>query len=186
MSLDSFTFNNEDWLYSPVVTTGDYDTQHQILLDNQVHNTKAGYSIFTPLILSQNTAILVNRGWTAIKGSRESLPNLTLLDTNSIRVNGVLSPLPAKGLVLSDNANSYNQWPTVLQYLDTDEIDKHLGYRLLPAVLTITDSAKTEYQILPLKVNMRSAKHTAYAFQWFALSFALITIYIIVNIKRTN
>ena len=53
-------------------------------------------------------------------------------------------------------------------------------------VLVLNKVDQTPLEILPIKVNMRSEKHTAYAFQWFALSFALLIIYIVVNSKKQN
>ena len=185
--LDSAPNNQDDWLYLPVTTAGTFDTEHQFFLDNQVNNMTAGYSVFTPLKLSDNHAILVNRGWLAQGNDRNRLPDITINQYDAaINYSGLLANPPSAGLVLSSDANSYKQWPAVLQYIDITEIQKHLDYELKPMVLVLNKVEQTPFEILPIKVNMRSEKHTAYAFQWFALSFALLIIYIIVNSKKQN
>src|SRR6266550_4791933 len=53
------------WRYRQVVVTGIYDAGRQILLDNKVHDGRAGYQVVTPLMLADGRAVLVNRGWVA-------------------------------------------------------------------------------------------------------------------------
>jgi len=177
--------DESDWLYHPVYTSGTFDTEHTIYFDNQVNNMVAGYSIFTPLKLSDDLGILVNRGWVAQGKSRSKLPPVEIADVLQLKqISGLLANPPSKGMVLSSMANNYQTWPVVLQYIDTQEIEKQLNYKLMPMVLIINHNQHTELDIMPIKINMRSEKHTAYAFQWFALSLALLIIYIVVNTQR--
>jgi len=185
ISLDSIASEEENWLYQPVFASGEYDLKHQMYLDNQVNNMIAGYSVFTPLKLSENKAILVNRGWLPVGGSRSNLPDISVT-SESLRIDGLVAHAPSKTLVLSDNVNSYSQWPVVLQYVDIEEIEKQLNYKLMPMIIIMDQTAQTNLQPLPIKINMRSEKHTAYAFQWFGLSLTLFIIYIVVNTKNTN
>ncbi|MCW9048229.1 MAG: SURF1 family protein [Gammaproteobacteria bacterium] len=185
ISLDSIEKQEENWLYQPVFVSGKFDLQHQIYLDNQVNNMLAGYSVFTPLKISDDLAILVNRGWLPVGNSRANLPDISVT-SEMLRIDGLLSHAPSKTLLLSDNVNSYLQWPAVLQYVDIIEIEKQLEYKLLPMIIIMDQSTQTKLQPLPVKINMRSEKHTAYAFQWFGLSLTLLIIYIVVNTKNTN
>jgi surfeit locus 1 family protein len=185
IALNSIAKDEDNWLYQPVYVSGQYDSQHQIFLDNQVHEMVAGYSIFTPLMISDTQAILVNRGWLPLGASRKVLPDISL-DNKKIQINGLTTRPPSKGLVLSSNANIYSNWPVVLQYIDIDEIQKQLKYTLLPMVILMNKEDQTRLTTLPVKINMRSEKHTAYAFQWFGLSLALFIIYIVVNLKNTK
>jgi len=186
ISLSSIGQREIDWLYQPVFTAGRYDAEHQVYLDNQVHNMVVGYSVFTPLKLTNDLAILVNRGWVPQGKTREQLPEINMSTVLIQNLSGLLASPPSKGLVLSSMANNYASWPVVLQYVDTNELEAQLGYKLMPMVMIINDTKHTSFDIMPIKVNMRSEKHTAYAFQWFALSLALFIIYIVVNSKRKN
>lgn len=178
--------HEDDWLYHPVTTTGEFDTLHQIYYDNQVHNMVAGYNVFTPLKITETTGILINRGWLPVGRSRTKLPDIDLKTSGVINITGLLSLPPSKGVILSNTPNGYLQWPVVLQYIDIIEIQKILGYKLLPMVIILNDSKQTALEVMPIKINMRSEKHTAYAFQWFALSLTLLIIYIVVNTKKLN
>lgn len=178
--------HEDDWLYHPVFASGEFDTQHQIYYDNQVYNMVAGYNVFTPLKITETTGILINRGWLPVGRSRTKLPDIDLKTSGVINITGLLSLPPSKGIILSNTPNGYLQWPVVLQYIDIIEIQKMLGYKLLPMVIILNDSKQTALEIVPIKINMRSEKHTAYAFQWFALSLTLLIIYIVVNTKKLN
>ena len=185
IALNSISKEEENWLYQPVFVSGKYDTQHQIYLDNQVHNMVAGYNVFTPFMISTDEAILVNRGWLPLGKSRAELPDISL-GTQQLRIDGLTAHAPSKGLVLSSNANMYEKWPTVLQYIDLKEIEKKLNYKLMPMIIIMNRAEQTILKPLPVKINMRSEKHTGYAFQWYGLSLALFIIYIVVNIKNTE
>ncbi len=183
IALSDTAENEDDWLYQPVYVSGEFDDQHQLLLDNQVSNMQAGYSVFTPLKLSGDLAILVNRGWLPVGASRSELPDVAVSALMQ-KINGLMAKPPSKGLVLSGYANSYEKWPVVLQYIDVAEIQKQLKYKLMPMVIIMNVAEQTALKPLPVKINMRSEKHTGYAFQWFGLSLALFIIYIVVNTKK--
>jgi len=185
IALSSIAKNEDDWLYQPVFVSGEFDDSHQLLLDNQVNNRVAGYSVFTPLKLTNDLGILVNRGWLPVGASRSELPDISL-NLQQQKINGLLSKQPSKTLQLSDNANNYTNWPSVLQYVDIGEIEKQLNYKLMPMVIIMNVPEQTVLKPLPIKINMRSEKHTGYAFQWFGLSLALFIIYIVVNTKNTK
>jgi surfeit locus 1 family protein len=61
---------------------------------------------------------------------------------------------------------------------------KMLGYELMPMVLRLDKDAEHGfYREIPA-LNLDSAKNTGYAFQWYAMSLALLVIYIAVNTKK--
>jgi len=185
IALSAIAKKEDDWLYQPVFANGEFDNEHQVLLDNQVNNMVAGYSIFTPLKLSNDLGILVNRGWLPIGKRRSELPDISIMLEKQI-INGLTAKPPSKGLVLSSNANNFTTWPAVLQYIDVQEIEKKLNYKLMPMIIIMNHAEQTPFEPLAVKINMRSEKHTGYAFQWFGLSLTLFIIYIVVNTKNTK
>src|SRR5688572_20067771 len=48
--------------YRRVEVIGSYDFDHQVVLRNQYYENQSGYFLLTPLILSDGTGILVERG----------------------------------------------------------------------------------------------------------------------------
>ncbi len=171
-------------LYSPVLASGQLDHRYTILLDNQVYNTQAGYSIYTPMLLENGSAVLVNRGWVSHNGNRSVLPDLSLSQAELNTTQAHITKFPSRGLVLSDNANDYTHWPAIVQYMDINEIQNHLPYTLTENSLTLDNAQSDHIKVIPVSMNMNSDKHTAYAVQWFALTTALLIIYITVNLKK--
>ncbi|HAE58084.1 MAG TPA: SURF1 family protein, partial [Anaerolineae bacterium] len=55
--------------YRAATVTGVYDYEHQIALRNRYHDNVYGYHLLTPLILSDGSAILVERGWIPASGN---------------------------------------------------------------------------------------------------------------------
>jgi len=72
----------------------------------------------------------------------------------------------------------------VLKYVDLPELNKLLGYELYDMVLWLDQDEAGGFDYdLPV-LNLNSAKNSGYAFQWFAMSAALLIIYLVVNTKR--
>jgi len=172
-------------MFLPVSTSGRFDSAHQLLLDNQVVDHKPGYDVYTPLLRDHGPAILVRRGWIPLGHTRQDIPDLTL-ETHNIRINGLLAKSPSHGLILSDNANQYQHWPALIQFVDLRQIEKTLGYPLYPMILVLDGKNTAALHYKPITLSMGSDKHRAYAFQWFGLATALVIIYLVVNTKRGN
>lgn len=185
-ALDELTGSVDDRRYMPTGFVARYDAGHTFFLDNRIYNGRVGYHVFTPAKLGDDKAVLVARGFVDIGESREQLPEL---DTPSydLRFEGLLDVEPSRGLVLTDDVQQLDGWPVVLQYLDLDEASDMLGYELYDMVLWLHDEPEGKNGVLTYDLpvlNLNSAKNNGYAFQWFAMSIALIGIYVFVNIKR--
>ncbi|NBQ85330.1 MAG: SURF1 family protein, partial [Methylophilaceae bacterium] len=69
--------NLEDLRYKNILVRGEYLTQYQIFLDNQVEGEEAGYHVITPLQLRErHKVILVDRGWIPALANHSDLPNV--------------------------------------------------------------------------------------------------------------
>jgi surfeit locus 1 family protein len=55
--------------YRTISVTGKYDPANQVVLRNQFHDNQPGYFLLTPLVLSDGTGILVERGWIPAEGN---------------------------------------------------------------------------------------------------------------------
>ncbi|MGD2054963.1 MAG: SURF1 family protein [Gammaproteobacteria bacterium] len=185
VTLQELPHDSEDRVFMPVIIEGKYDSQHHFLLDNRIINGLAGYDVYTPFIMSDGTAILVNRGWLKQGRTRQDLPQFET-PSYDLRFKGLLDKPPAKGVILADNVHDNHGWPMVLQYIDTSEIEQVLGYQLLPMIVWLDAEAEHGFHREIPALKLDSAKNTGYAFQWFAMSAALFIIYIAVNVKRTK
>ncbi|HET9729935.1 MAG TPA: SURF1 family protein [Acidimicrobiia bacterium] len=62
------------WRFRQVRVTGTFDAARQILVDNVIHDGRAGFDVVTPLGLDDGRSVLVDRGWFPLGESREHLP----------------------------------------------------------------------------------------------------------------
>lgn len=185
VSLRELPHDEDDRIFIPVRIRGRFDTEHQFLYDNRIVNAQAGYHVYSILHTDTGSTILVNRGWVPQGRTRDDLPELTLPST-VVEFTGLMDKMPSKGVILSGNIHSSESWPMVLQYVDANELGDVLGYPLMSTVVWMDAGSDYTFQHeLPVLV-LDSAKNRGYAFQWFAMSFALLTIYIVVNTRKTG
>ncbi|MCB1777482.1 MAG: SURF1 family protein [Candidatus Competibacteraceae bacterium] len=171
--------------YRRVIVTGRYDNARQLLLDNQLRDGQPGYQVFTPFKRADGEAILVNRGWTPLGESRQVLPDITV--TNElVTVNGRIAQPANPGIRLGEPGGADRNWPRVIQYVDYQPLSAILGYPLKPAVILLDPEADQGYwrDWQPTFGGFGPERHQGYAVQWFALSAALVILYIAAGIRR--
>jgi surfeit locus 1 family protein len=174
-------------LFKNVQAIGHYDGNHQYLLDNQVHKGRAGYFVLTPFQLKDsNKAVLVNRGWIAQGKSRADLPNISV-DNEEITVAGRINRFPRVGLKLADAEYPSNNWPAVVQVIDSKVLENGLGYHLFGFQVELDKQSANgftrEWQSL---TTMTPEKHLAYAVQWFLLAITLTVLFVKYGTNKDN
>ncbi|MDH3527711.1 MAG: SURF1 family protein [Gammaproteobacteria bacterium] len=183
-----------DWLasgdlmpYRRVTARGRYDLDHQLLLDNSIHQGRAGYHVLTPLVLADTSeAVLVNRGWVPVGVSRAQLPALPGPE-DMVDVQALVTYPPEKRLRLDSVEEPHAGWPGVVQLIEPGPLEQRLGYRLLPVVLLLdADAAHGFAREWRPVYGTTPDKHRAYALQWFTLATVLALIYIGVNTRRVS
>ena len=185
VSMQELPHETDDQVFMPVMVSGRFDARHHFYFDNRIVNGFAGYDIFTPLLMDDGRAILVNRGWLKQGRTRQELPEFET-ESATVRFKALIDRPPSKDFLLADNVHAELAWPMVLQYVDTTEINSMLGYEVMPMVLRLDkDAAHGFYREIPV-LKLDSAKNTGYGFQWYAMSLALLVIYIAVNTKKTG
>ena len=77
-------------------------------------------------------------------------------------------------------------WPWRIQAIKVPELEKALGYPLLPVVLLLNEDQRDGFvrQWHPLKFGPE--KNLGYAVQWFGLTLALLIIYLVVNTRKVK
>ncbi len=183
-----------DWLagadrpqYHRVTARGRYDLDHQLLLDNSIHQGRAGYHVLTPLIrIDGGETVLVNRGWVPVGASRAQLPALPGPE-DVVSVPALVTNPPEKRLRLDSVEEAHAGWPRVVQLIETELMEQQLGYALLPVVLLLDADATHGFARDWRPVyGTTPDKHRAYALQWFTLALLLALIYIGVNTRRVS
>jgi surfeit locus 1 family protein len=173
----------DDSLFLPVDVSGTFDTRHQFLYDNRIINGRVGYHVYTPLRLETGGSVLINRGWVPQGKTRQNLPEIPA-SLKTVKFTGLMDRVPSKGFILSENLHDEISWPMVLQYVDTKELERTLGYPLMSMVIWMDKDSEDVFQHELPVLLLDSSKNKGYTFQWFAMALALLIIYIVMNTKK--
>lgn len=178
--------------YQQVSISGQYDSTHQILLDNMPsHQGQPGYRVLTPLHVNGGHIVLVDRGWIPWGAKREPLTSL-LVNEAPRTVVGLLDELPAPGHRAGEAgikpANNPDSWPQTLNFPRHEELQP-LYSQVLATRIVLLDAAQPdgyERQWQVLNEGFTPERHVAYAVQWFGFAVTLLIIFVVVNLKRID
>jgi len=176
----------EAWRYRRIRVIGQYDTDHQILLDNQMHGDVAGYHVITPLKSAQSDAyVLVDRGWVSM-GDRSQLPQI-ITPAGTVEAVGFAWVPSRKFYELQAPPAVGGQWQLLWQNMDMERYAKAAPFRVLPFVVQLdADSGAGGYVREWTRPAERIEMHVGYAYQWFGFAAALVLIYLVVNLKKAE
>ena len=172
--------------YRLAQVSGNYNLSKQIFIDNKIYQGRTGVHVMTPFKLKDSEySILVNRGWQPMVIDRSSLPKIQT-PTESLMLKGKLKVSTKKPFTVGSEFQSNQGWPALMQWINISEIEKKSGLKLLPYIFLLDEKEQSGYVRNWKPVVMQPEKSTSYAVQWFALSLALVIIYIVVNLKESK
>jgi surfeit locus 1 family protein len=173
-----------DWealRYRTVVAEGEYLAAAQILIDNKVHEGRAGYHVVTPLKLRDGRTVLVDRGWIAPGATRAQLPAAPPPEgfvsvTGRVAVPGTSPP------TLGDNVASGAVW----QHLDPARFAQATRTAVLPVVIeaTAASSAPSNPVANWPAPDFGIEKHRVYMVQWYAFAALALVLWVALNLRR--
>ncbi len=165
---------------------GQYDTTHQLLLDNRVLGGRPGYHVVTPLrIAGGETRLLVNRGWIPWGADRSKAPAFAT-PSAQVEVSGELYIPTAGGFRLGEDPPLASGRLTLWQRLDVERFAEQVPYPVQPVVMKLSPTADAGGFVrewAPPRDGWID-RHRGYAFQWFALAAALLVVFVVVNLRR--
>lgn len=167
-----------------VVARGYYETAHQILIDNRVHQGRVGYHVITPLRFeNSDVRLLVNRGWIAIGESRDRLPAIDV-PAGLQRITGVATVPAEKYFTLAEPEPG---WQRVWQNMDMARYTAAVPFPVQPVVVLLDPEVTAGgYTRDWSRLDAGISVHQGYAFQWFMLAAALSSIYLFLSLRRTD
>lgn len=170
----------EDIQLRKVEVRGEFEPKFTVFVDNRLYQHQPGYHVATPLrIAGSQRYVLVNRGWVAA-GRDRSLPVVETPAGEQV-VKGTAVTYSEKFMELSTKVAEGNVW----QNLVFERYRQATGLDLQPFVIqqdsAVDDGLKREWKRPDLGRNT----HLAYAFQWYALSFAIFIYYLVTHVKRS-
>lgn len=165
--------------YIPAYSTGEFDPQQQILLENQSLDGQPGYHLVTPLrFKAAEGGILVDRGWIpfedGIEGDLEQFEVIGDVEINGILIPSVDQP---NWSFIADPVPEPGEAPLkTWRFLTINLIQRQVDYPLAGLILVATEPPEDGSK-LPQpdpRIELDEGPHLGYAIQWFA--FASIAI----------
>jgi cytochrome oxidase assembly protein ShyY1 len=172
--------------FERVRISGEFDAQHQFLLDNVSHDGAPGYDVLTALRLVDGSHLLVDRGWVPFTGYRDRLPAVTLDAASAPTVvTGRLSVLPVAGLAAGRVAPPLDgPWPRVASFPQTEQLAAAYGAPLQPVLLLLDADSGPGYVRDWRPPGMSPERHFSYAIQWWSFAVLAIAMFIGLNLKK--
>lgn len=170
--------------FRPVRVTGSWDVAHTLLLDNIVHQGKAGYHVITPLRLAQTGQyLLVNRGWVAVGADRQQLPAITT-PTGEIELTGTLEMPRSKPMFLFGDVAADVEGNQRWLYLDVARFGQQLGVTLPPYILQQTNASAEGLRRDWPAYTSKAGMHIGYSIQWAAFALIALAAYFYLNTHK--
>jgi surfeit locus 1 family protein len=169
--------------YQRLKVRGEFDLQHQVLLDNIILNSRYGYYVVTPLSVGDNIPVLlVNRGWKEKTGDAVDQTSLAV-DTAVLQVRGRAGSLPKAGYKMGDAFSPGSPWPKHAVYPTIEDIAAQLGRDVQPFVLLMEPGDELGFVRHWIPEEMGPGRHFAYALQWLAMG-AVLAVLLIWHFRR--
>lgn len=171
--------DGNDFLLRRVQFRGRFEPRFAVFVDNRIHGGRPGFHVAMPVRISgSDRYVLVNRGWVAAGGDRKAPEVQT--PAGEVNIEGVAVPFSERYLELSTKVAEGNIWQNLVQ----ERYRQATGLDIVPFVVQQTgahdDGLVRDWPRPDLKRNT----HLAYAFQWYALSFAIFVYYLFTHVKR--
>lgn len=162
--------------------TGTYLARNQLLQDGQSHEHRPGYRVWTPLVLPNGSALLVDRGW--IPADRSGFDGSA--PPGVVTVTGFWRSLPEPGIRLHGTVNCPfgAEFPLVVLYPTAADVECLLKRPFLGGLLLLDSEAPGGFVREWDNFGFPPQRHYGYAVQWLALAAAAIVIFIVVNRRR--
>lgn len=164
-----------DLQFRHIQATGKFDYAHQILLKNDTRGEVPGASVITPLILDDQHAILVARGWVPFDQSApDKLAQLNeAIDTPVIGLIKESQTLADGAVETATLDTPQTEWWRV----DIGAIQQQMPYQLLPAFIAMLPEPGRKIDALPMRTEepapFDELEHSSYAYQWFTFGVIL-------------
>jgi cytochrome oxidase assembly protein ShyY1 len=154
-----------------VSVTGHYDPAHEILARVRSLNGTVGFEVLTPLVLADNTAVLVDRGWLPAPDAVTAAPVVPAAPAGDVTVVGRVHAPESDG----ETPLPFDGKPAVRR-IDPAKLTSAVPYPLYGGYLTLqTQTPAADPAFTPIPPDYQDAEMNAgYVAQWSA--FAVLTL----------
>jgi len=179
--IDGALLAADEVMLRKVEVRGEFDPKYTVFVDNRLLQHQPGYHVATPLrIAGSQRYVLVNRGWVPANPDR-SMPVIKTPEGEQL-VKGTAVAYSDRYIELSTKVAEGNVWQNLVleRYHQATRLD--LQPFLIQHDSAVDDGIRREWSRPDLGRNT----HLAYAFQWYALSLAMLIYYLVTHVKRRS
>lgn len=173
--------NWEKLKFRPSIIQGQWLHNKQFLQDNVTHKGISGYEVLSPLLLSDGSVIMVNRGWIAkiqFQQKNISLPKKT------VELIGNWAP-PLRRFTLGKDSWS-TSYPIVIQVSEPKRLSQQLQATVHPYQFRLLEDQAHTFKNIWTPVFGNPDKNRAYALQWFLFGVILCFLFWKLNYKKID
>ena len=172
-----------DPAYRRVQLRGTFDADHSYLLDNSTREGKVGVELIQPFHDQLSGLwLMVNRGWLPWPDRRTPPSFDTPAEASSL--DAWVYVAPGVTFQLHPDAQT-GGWPKLVTVIDPPKIWRDTGRNGFAHELRL-ESGPAAYRLDWPLVAMGPEKHLGYAVQWFAMSTALLGLYLYLGWSHTT
>lgn len=153
-----------------VEVTGTYRVEDQVTVANRSYEGAPGFWVLTPLVTSDGTAVVVNRGWVPMSvGDGERISEAAPPD-GQVTVVGSLMESQRRGS--TGPVDPEEGRLTRLARADIGRLAAQVDYPVLPAYVTLSGQSPDQGSVpVPVEpVELGEGPHLGYTFQWFTFA----------------
>ncbi|KAA9147849.1 SURF1 family protein [Microbacterium lushaniae] len=173
---------SDEW--TPVVLTGEYLADEQVLVRNRPHGGTAAFEVLVPFLLDDGRALLVDRGWVA-PGENQPDPDVVPAPPSG-QATVTVRLRPGEPLPTSGRTAPEGQVPTIHLPLLADMVTGHQLETGAYGMLVSEDPAPATVPGTIASPSEDPGPHLSYAVQWilFAIMGFAFILYILVTERR--
>jgi surfeit locus 1 family protein len=172
--------------YRELILKGQFDREHQFLVDNQLEGQAAGYHVLVPFRLEgSDRSVLINRGWVALGSDRTQRPDVGGLPEGRIEIRGRADYLHRVGFKLKGAEIPTEGWPAIVQVPEPIPLSTRLGYPVEGFQVLLGPAEPGGYVRQFRPVRLDAGKNRGYALQWFLFAVATFSLFIRSSLRKS-
>lgn len=153
--------------FRQVEVVGRYDTDHEVLVRSRSLDGRPGQHVVTPLVVGEEMAVLVNRGFVPFVDPEAPLPAVAEPPDGEVRVEGLVRASERRGSFGPRDAGTGRL--THVSRVDVPRIQEQVPYDLFPVFVQLSgqDPAVETIPVALPPPELGEGPHLSYAVQWF-------------------
>lgn len=155
------------------------------LLDNQHHRHQFGYHVLTPFVLADDAVVMIDRGWIPGDVTRRVFPDIQI-PSGFMKLEGTVYFPSINRWIFGPESEEKANKTVILERINQQLLSQILQKEVYPFIIRL-DKQDTHGFVREWEtVSMPPQRHLAYALQWFAMAFAVLIIFIALNLKKKD